>query len=616
MSRNSYFYLNFIRHINVTRFAILLCVGRLRASRIVFFVRTKGRYNPLARLLLATHLYERYLATDDLSEFRRALEVLDRIAIPDNPRNQTVVQLRVRGWAAIPDQRIKKIIFTGKGFNVVEKLKLNRMDVAEAYANPRMSKSGFDVLLPIANLAELIKVEIRTRKDQNYYLNLPALPESELFIFQKLSEIQECHHAGSIDDLSILISSISPNELKWVRQLQSYGLNVVVLIEFLSITGHKFLAKTILESFIDLPYGHDIQIDRLRFALDITPYNTDSKSVQSRSFGSIEDSTVIRIENVIVHNNSIIQEHDGTLISNDLAARPEFDFVSGQHHYIIGSSLKLGQASIMNPGAVTREISTAVSLLGRNSSNYFHSLVEYLPLIRSYRDSPYFSSHKFLINSSCPPTIIEALKCFLNEEQIVQVTEKDVIAINELLLASFHTFVPDSTTIGWEKSSQLRIGPINFLSDSLIAQLCVFREPTRNVMATRHGGARGILNLAELEDIAGEEGFELVDLTKLSFAEQVRLLYATKNFVVPGGSGLANQIFMQPGTTVLAMATKGQSSLGVFRAIAEQRSLRFSYILGETIVPFGSTRYMMNYLHESFIVPPKKFRKELQKMSL
>ena len=574
-------------------------------------MRNSGRQRISGQLIFATYFYQRYLSTDDPRSLRRAVEILEHVHFPDDLTDPSKIGLRVRGWAALPDRKIKKITFVGADFTSVVKVNLERLDVAKAHQLPSMAISGFDVILPNVDVDKTISIEVHAGAQRNYVLNFSPTPFKNTFVFKNFDPSIDSVFAGSIDDISL---SISLEKSQLIGQLQHHQVDPIALAELLSLTHHNSLAQSIVVYFQDLPHGTDSRIDRLRVVLDIKPPNEEISIVETKTFGSIKDSTILRIENAQVYRSFLTQDQNDTLILNDLAARPEFDFVSGQWENVSGSPQKLGHASVPTRGPVTLELPAAVSLLGRNSKNYFHCLIEYLPLIHSYKVSEYFNDHKFLVNASCPPTVFEALGYFLDDDQIIRVTDTDVIIVDELLLASFHTFVPDSTQIGWVKSQEIQIGPINYFADHLIAQLCIPQVPSRNVMAIRRGGARGVLNSSELEAIAQDEGFELVDLMELSLLEQVQLLNATKNFVVPGGSGVANQIFMQQGTTVCAIATYEQSSLAVFRSLAEQRGLRFSNIFGKSVAPFGSTPYVMNQYHSDFIVSPRRFRNELQKL--
>lgn len=611
MSKTSYNYLNFIRHVRFASFTFSRWFTRLRVSPIVFLIKNAGRQRISGQLIFATYFYQRYLSTDDPRSLRRAVEILEQVHFPEDLTDPTKIGLRVRGWAALPDRKIKKITFAGDDFRSVVKVNLERLDVAEAHQLPSMAISGFDVILPNVDVDKSICIEVHVKDSHSYFLNLPPTTFAGNFTFYNADFGTEPICAGSIDDVSV---SISMAKSQLLSQLQHHEIDLIALAELLSLSHHNSLAQDIVVCFQDLPHCPDTRIDRLRFILDIKPFNEERSIVQTKTFGSIKNSSVLRISNAQIYRNSLTQDQNDTLILNDLAARPEFDFVSGQWEHVSGSPQKLGHASVPTPGPVTLEIPAAVSLLGRNSKNYFHCLIEYLPLIHSYKVSEYFNGHKFLVNGSCPPTVFEALGYFLDDDQIIRVADTDVIIVNELLLASFHTFVPDSTQIGWVKSQEVRMDPINYFADHLIAQLCIPQVPSRNVMAIRRGGARGVLNSSELEAIAQEEGFELVDLMELSLLEQVQLLNATKNFVVPGGSGVANQIFMQPGTAVCALATYEQSSLAVFRSLAEQRGLLFSNIFGKSVAPLGSTPYVMNQYHSDFIVSPRKFRNELQKL--
>ena len=298
----------------------------------------------------------------------------------------------------------------------------------------------------------------------------------------------------------------------------------------------------------------------------------------------------------------------------DRAARPEFDFVSGQWEIALGSNTRLQEVQVMQRQAPTETLSSAVSLLGRNPENYFHSLIEYLPRYFTAMDSGLVKDHLFLLNSESPPTIKFAAESFIPQSSIRYVSKDDSILVKELLVPTFHTQTYDSTQIPWEYSGLMDWAPIEQFSRRMIELHLGPEEKYPDFFAVRAGGLRAIPNVKRLIRIAEEEGFEILDLSSLSFVEQLNRMYWSRKMIIPGGAGLAGMIFMQPRTSVLTLATAEQKELGTYRAIAEHAKVDLNYLLGVSTVAFGEAPFRMNQIHAPFVISPKEFRKAIRSM--
>ena len=317
---------------------------------------------------------------------------------------------------------------------------------------------------------------------------------------------------------------------------------------------------------------------------------------------------------VLIQSGSLLINDENKFLVEDRAARPEFDFVSGQWEIALGSNARLKEVQIAERKAPTEILEAAVSLLGRNPENYFHSLIEYLPRYFTAMESGLVKDHVFLLNSESPPTIKFAAESFIPQSSIRYVSKDDSIQVKELLVPTFHTQTYDSTQIPWEYSGLMDWAPIEQFSRRMLELHLGPEEKYPDFFAVRAGGLRAIPNVKRLILIAEEEGFEILDLTTLSFVEQLNRMYWSRKIIIPGGAGLAGMIFMQPGTSVLTLATAEQKELGTYRAIAEHAKVDLNYLLGVSTVAFGEAPFRMNQIHAPFVISPKEFRKAIRAM--
>jgi capsular polysaccharide biosynthesis protein len=77
------------------------------------------------------------------------------------------------------------------------------------------------------------------------------------------------------------------------------------------------------------------------------------------------------------------------------------------------------------------------------------------------------------------------------------------------------------------------------------------RDGNKIYISRRDSSYRRIVNEGELEERLQELGFAIIQLSRMSFPEQVRCLASASLVVAPHGAGLANLIFCRAGTKVV-----------------------------------------------------------------
>lgn len=80
--------------------------------------------------------------------------------------------------------------------------------------------------------------------------------------------------------------------------------------------------------------------------------------------------------------------------------------------------------------------------------------------------------------------------------------------------------------------------------------------PVRLYLTRSSVKRRTVANEAATVSALEEYGFEVVDTAGMTFAEQVRLFARCEALVSPHGAGLANMLFMSPGSPVLELASQ------------------------------------------------------------
>ena len=83
-------------------------------------------------------------------------------------------------------------------------------------------------------------------------------------------------------------------------------------------------------------------------------------------------------------------------------------------------------------------------------------------------------------------------------------------------------------------------------------------RPTRKVLISRNGArGRKLLEEGPLWEVLRPMGFERVEMERLDYSDQVRLMQETALLLAPHGAGLTNMIFCAAGTHVVEIADTG-----------------------------------------------------------
>lgn len=185
-------------------------------------------------------------------------------------------------------------------------------------------------------------------------------------------------------------------------------------------------------------------------------------------------------------------------------------------------------------------------LASRGDMNYYHFLVDVLPRLETVRQCADIEQPTHWYVPSRTPFQRELLSAMgIADENIVDADVIPHVQANELIVPT----VPDLdlNTPPWV---------VAYLRDRLLpAGLALGRVPGRNIYVTR-GNARhhrSVVNERELTSRLADLGFDLVDPSSLSVAEQIRAFAEADIIVAPHGAALANLVFASPGATAVEL---------------------------------------------------------------
>jgi capsular polysaccharide biosynthesis protein len=320
-------------------------------------------------------------------------------------------------------------------------------------------------------------------------------------------------------------------------------------------------------------------------------------------------STWLRLRDAIVQDGGTVIV-DGHLISYEASADPSLDFVAGQWESIFGSRAHPDTALVrMQPVAETT-VAEGILLSGRNDSNWYHWLIEYLPRLMQL-ESTLGPDVPVIVTSRTPATGMDALRA---------ITDRPVVVLDPALAYSvgiLHVVAPpvqilDTTRVPWEEGLSLNPVPVLAMRDRLV-HAEERPAPTRRVFLRRTSGHRGLLNEADLATIAGRHGLEILDPGTMSWSQQVALFSSATLLVGASGAVMANYLLMSPGSRVLALTSDALNDFVLPAALANLVGVRFSYLTGPGSVKLAKSDNRNNWLHSDFSISTKEFESALRR---
>lgn len=214
-----------------------------------------------------------------------------------------------------------------------------------------------------------------------------------------------------------------------------------------------------------------------------------------------------------------------------------------------------------------------VVLLASNfSANYYHWIADALGRLAAVPGALTDPDLRFVVPTPLHPFQVETLAWLgISLERVVQVADDEIAEFDEVV-AVHHRKEGGCTDRGvWQ-----------WLRDHLtIPTLHQAPSPVRRLFLRRGTGAtmRRVLNEGALESICREHGFEAVETSRLSVAEQRDLFAEAAIVVSPVGASLTNLLFAPAGTRTILFGQRGYI-VPCYNALADAMGHSVRYLLG------------------------------------
>lgn len=259
------------------------------------------------------------------------------------------------------------------------------------------------------------------------------------------------------------------------------------------------------------------------------------------------------------------------------------------------------------------EIAEAIHFCKDYSSNFYHWLVECLPRFWIIEQFPELTKLPLIIDAELIPQQLEALHLFNKDKHsIIPLKRSVAYNIQNLHIPSPLSLLNDNYVSPVDYAIDTLISPIaiNYVRETVLNNLgLTAKKGHRKLFISRKLAIyRHMLNANDIESYMIDQGFEIVYLEHLSFANQATLFSQAKIIAGQEGAGMANLIFAPKDCKILILINHHpQTNYYEFTLLAQAVNIELLFLPGKDIIG----RYDQNK-HNNFIIDKDKLGKALK----
>ncbi len=227
--------------------------------------------------------------------------------------------------------------------------------------------------------------------------------------------------------------------------------------------------------------------------------------------------------------------------------------------------------------------------------NWYHWLIEILPMaFLAERLPDQYAIYPFIIPQKIAQieTFRDSLGLFLNGRKTSLIDEKGCL-FKELIVIDPIANGPYNLRDGfWPTKEMFSYNPKLLMEfrNAILERLHIEQKAPSELIFLARENDRRAFNQDEIENIAIRNGFRLVYMEKLSFREQVELMFRAKIIVGASGAAFSNILFCQKGARVLSWLLPQYRGFSSFSNLAHAVGADMRYIFSEPRQPIESTQ--------------------------
>lgn len=175
--------------------------------------------------------------------------------------------------------------------------------------------------------------------------------------------------------------------------------------------------------------------------------------------------------------------------------------------------------------------------------NYYHSLIEHLPILHHLITQDILENNAIIITSHLPPSIYEAVNIVMGSKRrrIMQLNFMDSVLCSKLITTSSPVHANEKKSGGTPLFS---IEPEKLISLRYFFSSLWSQETNDKIFISRESSYRKLINQNDLNKIAENNGYKVIDPSNLRFIDQIKIFSSAKYIVGPTGAWLANLLFI------------------------------------------------------------------------
>jgi capsular polysaccharide biosynthesis protein len=216
-----------------------------------------------------------------------------------------------------------------------------------------------------------------------------------------------------------------------------------------------------------------------------------------------------------------------------------------------------------------------------------------------------------LIRSDIPQSCKDFLKA-LTTRELIEIDPTDFVLVEILYVLPGKSTVFDSRPPRGLSQAEFSPVVLSLFRNKVLECLAIGpdRDSKQRISFRRKSVTRNVVNWGKIGQELEFFSFEDIPLDSDFYSSQVQVFSNSNVVVSPGGAVLANIIFMNPGSKVVALTSFRGQRIDLWRKLSN--SLDLKYIAVKGIPTYWGFRYLRK-LHSNFYISPKKLRRILSR---